>query len=302
MRTSIVIPTHNRSQMVRRAIQSALDCGPRGSEVIVVNDGSKDDTEEVLDGYAPRVRAIHLPLPVGRSKARNLGVESARGEFVILLDDDDWFLPGGPEALEQALSSAGPTAIVAYGRPEYVSLADDAVTILADRELPGMGSSGSVVSLLLKRNFIQCGTAIVRRKDYLNAGGCRSSSEPSEDWAIFLCLALRGDVVYVDRPVTRILRHAGNTDPERFFFGKLDVLQSEIILDLIRKSRAQGNQEVLNSLSSVLLRFAAGCQHRSRFRTARRLVKLYCQCGKVPPLFTKEQLWRSWLPGRINSP
>lgn len=90
---SVVIPAFNAGWCVRKAIDSVLaqDFGHR--EVIVVNDGSTDDTAAVLAGYGDAVRVIDQPNG-GMSNARNAGIRAARGEFLAFLDSDDWWLPG----------------------------------------------------------------------------------------------------------------------------------------------------------------------------------------------------------------
>jgi glycosyltransferase involved in cell wall biosynthesis len=90
---SVVIPAYNAAWCVGKAIDSVLaqDCGDR--EVIVVNDGSTDDTISVLTGYGDAIRVIDQRNG-GMSNARNAGIRTARGEFIAFLDSDDWWLPG----------------------------------------------------------------------------------------------------------------------------------------------------------------------------------------------------------------
>jgi glycosyltransferase involved in cell wall biosynthesis len=90
---SVVIPAYNAAWCVGKAIDSVLaqDYGDR--EVIVVNDGSADDTAAVLASYGSAIRVIDQPNG-GMSNARNAGIRAARGEFLAFLDADDWWLPG----------------------------------------------------------------------------------------------------------------------------------------------------------------------------------------------------------------
>lgn len=90
---TVIIPTFNRSSFVREAIDSVL--GQRdveSVELIVVNDGSTDDTESVLSSYGDRITVISQPNR-GLNAARNVGLAAASGEFVSFLDDDDVMLP-----------------------------------------------------------------------------------------------------------------------------------------------------------------------------------------------------------------
>ncbi len=90
---SVVIPAYNAAWCVRKAIDSVLAQDFRDFEVIVVNDGSTDDTAAVLAGYGDAIRVIDQPNG-GMSSARNAGIRAARGEFIAFLDADDWWLPG----------------------------------------------------------------------------------------------------------------------------------------------------------------------------------------------------------------
>ncbi len=94
---SVVIPTFNRSYILRTAIDSVLNQTYQNIEILVVDDGSTDATAQAVAGYGPKVRYFHQPNG-GVSSARNLGLRQARGEFIALLDSDDAWLPWKVEA------------------------------------------------------------------------------------------------------------------------------------------------------------------------------------------------------------
>src|SRR4051794_36978901 len=88
---SAVIPTYNRARLVTRAIHSALAALSPGDEIIVVDDGSSDDTVAAVEAFAPPVRLLPLEHK-GAGPARNVGFAAARGPLVAFLDsDDEWF-------------------------------------------------------------------------------------------------------------------------------------------------------------------------------------------------------------------
>ena len=91
----MIIPTWNRSELVCQAIDSALGQTGGDIEVIVIDDGSTDDTAAVLEGrYGSRIKLLKLPYQGGVGAARNVGVHLARGELLAFLDSDDLWLPG----------------------------------------------------------------------------------------------------------------------------------------------------------------------------------------------------------------
>ncbi len=95
---SIIIPTYNRSALLCEAIQSVLAQTCRDFEVIVVDDGSTDDTRQVVAGFGPPVRYVYQDNR-GRSAARNRGLREARGRYLLFLDSDDLLLPSSLEML-----------------------------------------------------------------------------------------------------------------------------------------------------------------------------------------------------------
>ena len=103
---SAVIPTHKRSSMLRRAVQSALSQTYREIEVLVVIDGPDAETTQVLEQINdPRVRIVQLDSNLGGGAARNAGVDAARGEWIAFLDDDDEWLPNKIQRQVAMLSS-----------------------------------------------------------------------------------------------------------------------------------------------------------------------------------------------------
>src|SRR6056297_2960635 len=101
-RVSVIIPTYNRAKTLLRAIDSALAQTIDDLEVVVVDDGSTDNTESVLAAYDdPRVRPVIHETNQGANVARNTGLEHACGEYVAFLDsDDEWH----PAKLERQLA------------------------------------------------------------------------------------------------------------------------------------------------------------------------------------------------------
>jgi glycosyltransferase involved in cell wall biosynthesis len=113
-KVSVVIPTYNRAHLLCEAIESVLAQSYTGFELIVVDDGSTDNTEEVVRSIAdPRVKYVKQANG-GPSVARNTGVRTATGEFVAFLDSDDLWLPG-KMAAQMAIVEDDPTVGLVYG-------------------------------------------------------------------------------------------------------------------------------------------------------------------------------------------
>lgn len=109
---SVVIPTYNRAALVVRAVQSALAAVEDGDEIIVVDDGSTDNTAELLAPFRSRIEYVRAPQG-GAGKARNLGVRASRNPLVAFLDsDDEWF--SDKLALQKAVMRARPDVLYCF--------------------------------------------------------------------------------------------------------------------------------------------------------------------------------------------
>ena len=114
MRFSVIIPVYNRKDAVKKAIQSVLSQSFGDFELILIDDGSNDGTEEVLDRYAQednRIRVIHKKNG-GVSAARNTGIKEAGGDFIVFLDSDDLL---SHDALSAIAAHADNTDIICFG-------------------------------------------------------------------------------------------------------------------------------------------------------------------------------------------
>ena len=101
-RFSVLIPTHNREEYVRQAIDSVLSQTFTDYEVFVIDDGSTDRTPELLRSYGHRIRALRQPNQ-GPEAARNRAAAQASGEYLAFLDSDDLLLPGALEAYDRII-------------------------------------------------------------------------------------------------------------------------------------------------------------------------------------------------------
>ena len=120
---SVVVPTFNRSGTLRRALQSIARQTRAPDQIIVVDDGSTDDTRQMVTSRFPQAIYLHQPNR-GVSSARNLGINSASGEWIALLDSDDEWLPGKLSAQLELLGSL----------PDYRICHTEEIWIRSDRK------------------------------------------------------------------------------------------------------------------------------------------------------------------------
>jgi CDP-glycerol glycerophosphotransferase len=173
---SIVVPVHSVQGYLRECLDSVLDQSFTDLEVVAVDDRSPDHCPEILDEYAardPRVRVLHLSANVGLGRARNIGLDHARGEYVWFVDSDDWIAPGSLHAIATKLRQTRPdlllvdhTRVSWLGRHGF----SEGRTLLADLDQPGCFTLGDQPDLL--NLFTVAWNKIVRR-DFLVGTGLR---------------------------------------------------------------------------------------------------------------------------------
>jgi glycosyltransferase involved in cell wall biosynthesis len=184
-RVSVIIPTYNRPDLLRMAVGSALAQTYPAVEVIVVDDGSTDDTGTVMAEYAGQV--IYLKQAnQDVAAARNAGIRAACGEYLTFLDDDDMILPTKIERQVQVLTSH-PRAGLVHCRFYHMDKGGNLLSKVGP--LP----AGEVLKELLCRNFIWVGAPLVRRQ-CLERVGLFDEDIPAicADWDMWLRIAQAG--------------------------------------------------------------------------------------------------------------
>lgn len=197
-----IIPTYNCTAFLRKAIDSALSQTCSAMEVIVVDDGSTDDTPAVCGSYGDRIRYIRRANG-GTPAARNTGLQAAHGEFVALLDHDDQWLPEKIEKQVEMMASDGRIGLVHTGG-RVVNLASGAMT---SEYLPDAESS---YHDLLRWCIVGCATAMMRKSDVDAVGGFDETLSGADDWDMWIRLAWRSRVIGIREVLTEIGIHGEN--------------------------------------------------------------------------------------------
>jgi glycosyltransferase involved in cell wall biosynthesis len=193
---SVIIPAYNQGHYLGKAIQSVLDQTYPSFEVLVVDDGSTDDTAVVTRQFADaRVRYIYKDNG-GLSSARNTGVRNSSGEFLTYLDSDDLFLPTKLSLLVEALQ-ARPEAGFAAGQSIPIDENEQPISTIFDTPIP------EDTRRLVLGNPLHVGSVMVRRDWQARAGEFDESLRSYEDWDMWLRLARLGcPMIYVPEPVS----------------------------------------------------------------------------------------------------
>ena len=200
---SVVIPCYNQARFLGEAITSALDQNYSSLEVIVVDDGSEDDTAEVAGRY-PQVRCIRQANR-GLAAARNRGLEASRGEYVLFLDSDDRLAAGAVAVGAESLDSRPDCAFVSG----HYSLIDAEGLPMPHRASPC--AKDDHYRALLRGNYIGMPATVMYRRSVLeDVKGFDTSRRACEDYDLYLRIARRFPVHCHHHLVAEYRQHGGN--------------------------------------------------------------------------------------------
>jgi len=212
-KVSIVIPSYNMARYIGQAIESALNQTYGDREVIVVDDGSSDETPHLARSYIPHIR-YYWQENQGLVAARNQGIRLARGVYVSRLDADDVLCPD-TIAQEVALMEAHPRVGLVHGQ---VYIIDEGGNICGFRKplaasRPTVLPSDEAFRWLLRRNRISVSTVMVRKSTLDDLGELEQAftgEDRGEDWEMWLHLAARHDIAYIPRPLAYRRQHTAS--------------------------------------------------------------------------------------------
>lgn len=210
---SVVIPVYNRGALVQATVDSALeqDLPPDEVEIILVDDGSTDDTFSVLQrlyGGNTRVRLFSIPNG-GVARARNFGLEKARGEFVAYLDHDDLWLPEKLRLQREAIWKNSRVGVVYCNWRHF-----DESGILPHEDgrvwEPRFDLEGKrILRRLLIGNFIiSMSVPLIRTSSLRAVGGFDPYVSPCDDWDTWIRLAIDNDFIGIRKYLVLYHQHS----------------------------------------------------------------------------------------------
>jgi glycosyltransferase involved in cell wall biosynthesis len=198
---SVILPTYNRAHIVSKALQSVLSQTYRNFEVIVIDDGSTDNTKEIITTIAckdPRVKYFRNNENKGQAGALNVGINLAKGELIAFIDDDvEWF----PYKLERQVN-------LLQTLPE-----DYAVVYSGSYKIIGTGTKrygpskniypkeGDILNSLLKRNFVDTPSMLVRKNALFDVGLFDEKLPIMIDWELAIRLSKKYKFKFINEPL-----------------------------------------------------------------------------------------------------
>jgi glycosyltransferase involved in cell wall biosynthesis len=263
---SVVIAAYNKAELTVRTVQSVLDQAYGNLEVIVIDDGSTDNTRDMLLPFFGRIKYVYKKNG-GASSARNLGIKLATGDLIAMLDCDDIYMP---EKIEKcaAFLEANPEYGLVYTKVYFIDKNGDIL-----REYPNQKPvmSGDISNRLILGNFIPSSTVIARKKCFEDTGLFDESIFVPADWDMWLKLSEKYKVGYIGLPLTKYNISGSYTlaNPEQSEKEELEVL----------KKAAARNKKISplthkKSISELYLRSAVNYLLIGNFSMARKKLML----------------------------
>lgn len=205
-KVSVIIPAYNRAKTLRRAINSVLNQDYQNIEVIVVDDGSQDETKDVLEAIDDdRLRIITHETNSGLGAARNTGLFAATGDLIAFQDSDDEWLDGKLSIQVLAFNSAAEGCVcvyctkIVYGRDSKYVSGDRRIVCVPGPDV--LKLSGNLRESLWQKNLVSTQTILCTKEAALKVGGFDTRLRNSVDWDFVLRLADVGLFEFVDAPL-----------------------------------------------------------------------------------------------------
>jgi glycosyltransferase involved in cell wall biosynthesis len=233
MKISVVIPAYNAARFLPRCLNSVFTQTLEPAEVIVVDDGSTDDSAEIARKLGARV--VSRPNG-GLSAARNTGVQSAGNDWVALLDADDMW---SPEKLRSQTERVQQDTVLVYTGIRIFG--DDGVKSIRPGATPAQ-----VRKMLRYRNPITPSTVIAKREALARNGGFREDIRACEDWEMWVRLQRLGSFAAVTDPLTDyyVGPSTMSADPNRMLVAVEQILPTTLVRDLDGPARWTWTQRI----------------------------------------------------------
>jgi hypothetical protein len=285
-KASIIIPNYNHARYLGDAIRSVLDQEYREFEIIVVDDGSTDNSREVVEGFGDRVRYIWQENQ-GLSAARNTGIRAAKGEVVSFLDADDMYTPDFLSTLESVLEAVSDIE-AAYCGFQFMDIEGQ---LLPQSELKAVPAR-QFYHVLLRGNFLAAHCMLVRKRTFEKVGLFDEGLRACEDWDMWLRISRQFKVVGVAKALVKYRVQPGSmsSDPIRMLNNRLTVLKRHLGPEPADSSQGMSTQR--QAYGRAYLKAAVEyLQHRDVERVAAYLRKMAMICpGLLAELETYYEL------------
>jgi glycosyltransferase involved in cell wall biosynthesis len=257
---SVIIPTYNRGWTIGEAVDSVLAQDYRDFELIVVDDGSADNTSQVLDAYRGTIKVFRQENK-GVSAARNRGIAEASGRFIAFLDSDDLWLPQKLSRQVEFLNTI-PDALICQTEEIWIRNG-----VRVNPKKRHKKPSGMIFEPSLALCLVSPSAVMIRRSLLEIVGNFDETLPLCEDYDLWLRISCRFPVYRIDTPL--IIKRGGHEDQLSASFG-LDRFRIKAIKKIIESGFLSKRQyaAAVKTLKEKCNIYAAGCRKRGRIDEA----------------------------------
>lgn len=297
---SVIIPAYNAARFIGEAIESVLSQTFSAKEIIVVDDGSTDNTKEIISFYSNKINYLYQ-CNLGPAAARNTGVKNAQGEWIAFLDSDDFWDKDHLEVLVQEACKAKDVVLV-YSGNKWV---DDNGNKIQDYPKQKYFPSGWIYNDMFHGNYIPTHAVLVKRVIIIELGGFREHLSIAEDYDMWLRIAAVAPICGLPIYTVNYRRHCNNLTLQTIgrYKGVLAVLknaQNMIEKKVIDNRNKPECIDIRKRMKHYYTDAAVGMFYLGEYKELRSLgIDAIKQCYLTKPILIRWFL--SWIPQQYLS-
>jgi glycosyltransferase involved in cell wall biosynthesis len=272
---SIIIPTYNRAYCLQKAIDSVLSQTYPYFELIVVDDGSMDNTANLVENYNSDIVFIRQENK-GPAAARNRGVQAARYELLAFLDSDDWFAENKLEVQVRALQEK-PAYLISHTQEIWYRYGS-----ILNQKTRHRKNSGDIFSQSLELCAVGMSTVLMYRKIFERFGLFDEEFPCCEDYELWLRVSAEQDFLLVDQPLT--LKDGGRNDQLSSLYRQgMDKFRIQAIMKILVSGRLNAAQKeaAIAELQRKCTIYGTGCIKHGRVDEGRYYLNLPETAGSL---------------------
>ena len=198
-KVSIILPTYNRAHIIEKAIQSVLNQTYQDFEIIIIDDGSKDDTKKIIRGFQEkdnRIKYIRFEENKGAAAARNAGIKMSKGEYITFQDSDDEWVIDKLEKQMKVIETSSENIVIYCG---FWRIDGDEKTYIPDINISNR--EGNIHKELLKGNFVDTPSILLPKKNLEKIGMFDENLLRLQDWDLSIRLSKYYNFKLIDEPL-----------------------------------------------------------------------------------------------------
>ncbi len=266
MKISVIIPTYNRKKTLARAIQSVINQSLSPFEILIIDDGSNDGTEEWVKENFQNIKYIYQNNH-GVSSARNIGIENAYGDWVAFLDSDDEWLPNKLYEQVKAIDS----------NPEMKFFHTNEIWIRNGVRVNQMKKHKKYGGYIFEKCLDICrvspSSVLIQKEVFDNIGIFDESLRVCEDYDLWLRITSKYPVVFLDKPL--IYKYGGHADQLSKVNDGIESYRIQSLEKIIKSGFLSDEQKVkaVNALVNKMKIYSKGLEKRKKLDALRDIKK-----------------------------